>query len=228
MKTRRAGRENKRGRARQEVWEIGEEGRETRNDRGRSSLVHLVRLMHRTGSSNGRVGHEYLINNYYRETLFLRGKRESGFPSPFRPRPRPSPITKRPKDPSVPPLFFNPVFSRSLTFFLFPLLSSQTSYLPNARAPCRHICIFIRECNRRARFSPLVVRCHGKNSRKMVERFVVDMRSDFLLHSLPSPFPACRKPSPLRNVSSTAADLEETIVGLLRDPELWRSTEADE
>lgn len=118
--------------------------------------------------------------------------------------------------------------------------------LPQRRASCRHICIFIRECNRRARFSPLVARCRGKNSRKMAERFEVDMRSDFLLHSLsplyssplptlphPSvpccPFslpPACLpslQPSPLRNVSSAAADLEETIVGFLRDPELWRS-----
>lgn len=60
--------------------------------------------------------------------------------------------------------------------------------LPQRRASCRHICIFIRECNRRARFSPLVARCRGKNSRKMAERFEVDMRSDFLLHSLSLPF----------------------------------------
>lgn len=69
--------------------------------------LHLVRLMHRTGSSNGRVGHEYLINNYYRETLFLRGKRESGIPpSPplfFSPAPSPVPYHEEAQgDPSVP------------------------------------------------------------------------------------------------------------------------------
>lgn len=174
--------------------------------------------MHRTGSSNGRVGHEYLINNYYRETLYFCEEREKAEEASS---PSPSPFSaiaffpyypERPRDPLFP----------SLTLFLsLPsafVPDSLPSSLPSRRASCRHICIFIRECNRRARFSPLVARCRGKNSRKMAERFVVDMRSDFLLHPLPS-LPPSPQPSSLRNISSTAADLEETIVGLLRDPE---------
>jgi hypothetical protein len=54
----------------------------------RSSRVHLARLMHRTGSSNGRVGHEYLINNYYRETLYIFARRERE-PGPRAPPPLP-------------------------------------------------------------------------------------------------------------------------------------------
>lgn len=74
------------------------------------------------------------------------------------------------------------------------------------RAQCRHICIFIRECNRRARFSPLVARYRGKNSRKMAERFEADMRSDFL--SAPPPLFLYRYLRENNNVSSsTTADL---------------------
>lgn len=148
--------------------------------------MHLARLMHRTGSSNGRVGHEYLINNYYRETLYFCEEKESrGSPlSSVSPAPSPVPYHEEAQGPLRP----SPLISRFLFLLLFlsPPLSSRTSCLPNAVH--RHICIFIRECNRRARFSPLVARCHGKNSRKMAERFVVDMRSDFLLHP-PSSLP---------------------------------------
>lgn len=146
--------------------------------------MHLARLMHRTGSSNGRVGHEYLINNYYRETLYFCEEKESRSP-PFPFSPAPSPVPSSRRGPRTPPsLSFNLAFSLSLPSAIVP-----DFLLPQRHAPCRHICIFIRECNRRARFSPLVVRYHGKNSRKMAERFVVDMRSDFLLH-LPSSLPA--------------------------------------
>jgi len=141
--------------------------------------VHLARLMHRTGSSNGRVGHEYLINNYYRETHYFCEEKESWGP-PFSPAPSPVPYHEEAQG----PLSFNLAFS---LFLSLPSAIVPDFLPPQRRAPCLHICIFIRECNRRARFSPLVARCHGKNSRKMAERFVVDMRSDFLLHppSLP-------------------------------------------
>lgn len=168
--------------------EGGEEGRTIKSDRWRSSWVHLVRLMHRTGSSNGRVGHEYLINNYYRETHYFCEEKESrGLPPPFSPCAVPyHEEAQRP----LRPLFFNPALALSLS----PSSAIVPDFLPpQRRAPCRHICIFIRECNRRARFSPLVVRCHGKNSRKMAERFAVDMRSDFLLHPpAPPSFPPSR------------------------------------
>lgn len=177
------------GRQLQEGWEDrgkkGDEGgpNEKRRGRWRSSWVHLARLMHRTGSSNGRVGHEYLINNYYRETLYFCEEKESRSPLPLFACALARPLSRR--GPRTPPsLSFNLAFSLSLPSAIVP-----DFLLPQRHAPCRHICIFIRECNRRARFSPLVVRYHGKNSRKMAERFVVDMRSDFLLH-LPSSLPA--------------------------------------
>lgn len=85
------------------------------------------------------------------------------------------------------------VCAHALRFFLpcpsplaTPLLLLLLLRFFSLRAQCRHICIFIRECNRRARFSPLVARYRGKNSRKMAERFEADMRSDFLRSPPPS------------------------------------------
>lgn len=115
--------ENKRGRARRAEKGIGR--REGKHDGGwRSSRVHLARLMHRTGSSNGRVGHEYLINNYYRETLYFCEKKES------RDRPPPPPpsllactlarsLPRR--GPRTPPsLSFNLAFSLPLPSAIVP------------------------------------------------------------------------------------------------------------
>lgn len=157
--------------------------------------------MHCTGSSNGRVGHEYLINNYYRGTLYFceRKKESRGPPLHARAFARAPTFTRGPGTPLF-PLFSppSPSFLPPFAFRATNLSTYQPTYRPppppRSRAPCRHICIFIRECNRRARFSPLVARCRGKNSRKMAERFEADMRSDFLLCSLP-PSPRAYPPA---------------------------------
>lgn len=117
------------------------------------------------------------------------------------------------------------VCAHALRFFLpcpsplaTPLLLLLLLRFFSLRAQCRHICIFIRECNRRARFSPLVARYRGKNSRKMAERFEADMRSDFLRSP---PLFSYRYLRENNNVSSsTTADLcvEGTILSLLLFP----------
>lgn len=156
--------------------------------------------------SRWRVGHEYLINNYYRDTLYF------CVLAPFASSTGETYVCRRPRThrrsltfsssastPFSPSLPLHPSYSSSSSSTLHLLLRFFS-----LRAPCRHICIFIRECNRRARFSPLVARYRGKNSRKMAERFEADMRSDFLC----SPY---RCPAEQQRIISPV-DLEETIV----------------
>lgn len=104
----------------------------------RSSRVHLARLMHRTGSSNGRVGHEYLINNYYRGTLFLREKESCEALLPHLFRLHRFPTTTGPGTPLSLLSSFTFTLSLSLSIYLsfavslLPPLSSRVPFsLPN-------------------------------------------------------------------------------------------------
>lgn len=108
-------------------------------DGDRAGCTYAARLMHRTGSSNGRVGHEYLINNYYRETLYFceeREKAEEASPLVlplFGHRLLPLPPGEAPGPPV--PLSYSLSFS-SLCF------TSRTPYLPPSLPDVHRAAIF--------------------------------------------------------------------------------------